>query len=244
VDELSSVDKWAWLRWKEVLGSVTEAYERYEFHRIYHTLLNFLTVDLSAIYLDVIKDRYVMKADDPRRRKSQRAVYEMLADLTRVLAPLISFTAEEAHGYLPGKKRESVFLEEFPVRTLTADEKKYLERWEPLLAVRSGVQKLLEELRAAKTIGHSLDAKVTLFWKGQPILDEEAANLESLLIVSAVEKAASPEGLTKLAESLEVYAKVAPAAGEKCDRCWKKRPVADRSAEATHICDSCWEVIR
>ncbi|HSA32596.1 MAG TPA: isoleucine--tRNA ligase [bacterium] len=244
VNDLASVDKWAYLRWKEVLGTTTTAYEKYEFHRIYHAILDYLTVDLSSVYLDVIKDRYVMKKDDPRRRMSQRAVYEILSDMVRVLAPILSFTAEEAYGFLPGTKKESVFLEEFPVRPLSADEKKYIECWEPLLTVRSGVQKLLEELRTAKTIGHSLDAKVTLHWKGQPVLDEETANLESLFIVSAFEKAAAPDGLTKLSESLDVWAKVTVAEGEKCDRCWKKRPVADRSAEATHICDACWEVIR
>ncbi len=90
----------------------------------------------------------------------------------------------------------------------------------------------------------ALDAKVTMYWKDQPLLDEEQAFLESFFIVSAFEKATSADGLTKLSETLEVYAKVVPADGEKCDRCWKKRTVADRSAEATHICDACWEVIR
>jgi len=244
VDDLSSLDRWVFLRWKEVLAQVTAAYDRDEFHRIYHTLLNFLTVDLSAIYLDVIKDRYVMKADDPRRRKSQRAVYEILSDLTVALAPILSFTAEEAYGYLPGKKKESVFFADFPVRSFSADDKKFLERWETLMAVRSGVQKLLEELRAAKKIGHSLDAKVTLFWEQQPLLDEELANLESLFIVSVVEKAARSDGLTPLPEMPAVFAKVEPAAGERCERCWKHRPLADRTAEITRICDSCWETIR
>ncbi len=244
VDDLTSIDRWAFLRWKEVLTQVTAAYDRYEFHRIYHAILNFLTVDLSAIYLDVIKDRYVMKADDPRRRKSQRAVYEMLSDLTVTLAPILSFTAEEAYGYLPGKKKDSVFLADFPVRPFSADDKKFLERWELLMAVRSGIQKMLEELRAAKKIGHSLDAKVSLFWKENSLLDEEFPNLESLFIVSSVERKTQSEGLTPLPEMPAVFAKVEPAEGERCERCWKHRPLADRTTEITRICDACWETIR
>ncbi len=244
VNDLTALDRWALLRWKEVLAQVTNAYDRYEFHRIYHTVLNFLTVDLSAIYLDVIKDRYVMKTDDPRRRRSQRVVYEILSDLTVVLAPILSFTAEEAYGYLPGKKNESVFLADFPKRPLSADDKKFLEQWETIMAIRSGVQKMLEELRAAKKIGHSLDAAVTIFWENRPVLDETFEHLESLFIVSAVRRAPQREGLTALSEVPGVFVAVAPAEGERCERCWKHRPLADRTPEITRICDTCWETIR
>lgn len=243
-NELTSIDKWALIAWKKRLNEMLARYETYEFHKVYHEIIDFCSVELSSIYLDVIKDRYVMKADDSRRRMSQFVIYTIVADMIKVLAPIISFTAEEAYGYLPGVKKESVFLEDMPVRTVSEADNAFFAQWEKLLEVRSGVQKQLEELRATKTIGHSLDAKVKLYWKDMPCLDAEFAALESFFIVSAVEKAASAEGLVKLSDNIEVYAAVMPADGEKCDRCWKKRPVKDYSADITHICESCYSVIK
>ncbi len=243
-NELTSLDKWALAKWKKKLSTILEKYEAYEYHRFYHELLDFFTVDMSSIYLDVIKDRYVMKADDKRRRMSQSAVYMILSDIIKVMAPVLSFTAEEAYSYMPGEKKESVFFEEMPQRTLTKEDESYLEKWETILKVREGIQKQLEVLRAEKTIGHSLDAKVTLFWNNMPALDEEFTNLESLFIVSKVEKALSSEGVAKLCEELEVYGKVETATGEKCERCWKKRELKNWTEEITGICEECYEAVK
>ncbi len=242
--ELTSIDRYIFLKWRQLLAKIETYYETYEFHRIYHDVMDFFTVDLSAFYLDVIKDRYVMKATDPRRRKSQYAVYTMLNELVRVLAPILSFTAEEAYGYLPGNKKDSVFLDDFPKGGISVDEEKWLAEWTQILLVREGVQKLLEELRTAKKIGHSLDAKVTLSYENFPVLDSEKDQLESIFIVSAVEKFNSPEGFLKIVETPAVFAKVEPALGVKCERCWKIREV--KTWDETHhgICASCYEAVK
>ena len=241
--ELKSVDKWAYLTWQARLKSIREYYENYEFYRVYHEMLDFFTIPMSAFYLDIIKDRYTMKADDPRRRMSQSAVYSILSDVVKALAPILSFTCEEAYSYLKGHKKESVFLEQFPEAEFTADDEKFLADWEQLLKAREAVQKRLEPLRADKTIGHSLDASVELYFENMPILEEELGNLESIFIVSEVKRAASKDNLEK-AEDLDLWIGVRAADGEKCQRCWKRRPLKDYSDEITGICESCYEAIK
>jgi len=243
-ENLTSIDKYALTLWKERLNMITERYESFEYHRIYHDILDFFTVGMSSFYLDVIKDRYVMRADDPTRKMSQSVVFEILSDIVKVLAPVLSFTAEEAYSYLPGDKKETVFFEDFPKRELTDNDKKSLQEWKKLIAVREGVQKLLEELRANKTIGHSLDAKVTLYWENIDILSNEEKNLESLFIISGFEKAGSKDGLIKISDDFEAYAKVEIAAGDKCQRCWKKRELKDYSEDISGICPGCYEVVK
>ncbi len=243
--ELKSIDRWAIAKWTQKLNTIIGKYESYEYHRIFHEVLDFFTVDMSSFYLDVIKDRYVMKADDERRRMSQFTVHAILKDIVKVLAPVLSFTMEEAYSYMPGEKKESVFLEEMPKRQLTEEDNDILAKWKDLIAVRDAVQKVLEELRAAKEIGHSLDSRVVLYWEGLDVLNDEFDNLESVFICSSVEKAENSEGLTKISEDLELYASAGVADGEKCARCWKKRTdVQDWNEEVTGICSSCYEVIK
>jgi isoleucyl-tRNA synthetase len=243
VEDLSSLDKWALLSWKKKLQLIREKYDKFEFHRVYHEMLDFLTVHMSSIYLDVIKDRYTMKADDPRRRKSQFVVDRILREAIFTLAPVLSFTAEEAYGYLPGVKKASVFLEEIPQAELAEDDKKFLKKWEKLIDVREAVQKELETLRAEKTIGHSLDASVSLYWENDLVLDEELKNLESFFIVSGVKKAETSEGMVKI-EDMDVWVSVSIAEGEKCPRCWKKRELFDYTEEIKGICETCYEAVR
>ncbi|HQB08267.1 MAG TPA: isoleucine--tRNA ligase [bacterium] len=243
INELTSLDKWAYLTWKSKLELVLSKYENFEFHRVYHEILDFFTVAMSSVYLDIIKDRYTMKADDPRRRKSQFTVYQILKDVITALAPILSFTSEEAYGFLKGDKKESVFLEDMPAVSLNDEEKGFLKKWDVLLKVREAVQKQLETLRMQKTIGHSLDAAVDLYFENIPLLDEELNSLESIFIVSGVDKAASSEGLQKV-EDISVWMSVRVAPGEKCPRCWKKRELKNFSDELQGICESCYEAVR
>ncbi len=243
-EDLSSVDKWAIAIWKKKLRSVINRYESYEYHKIFHSLLDFLTVDMSSVYLDIIKDRYVMKSDDERRRKSQFAVYRILEDIIKVTAPIFSFTSEEAYTYLPGNRKESVFLEDMPSAEFTENDRDFVNKWELLLETREGVQRLLEKLREDKVIGHSLDASVKLYWKDVPVLDEEKEYLESIFIVSEVCFDDNSEGLVKISEENEIYASVDKAPGKKCERCWKKRELKNYSDEITNICPSCYEAIK
>jgi len=198
---------------------------------------------MSSIYLDVIKDRYTMKADDERRRRSQYTVYRILKDVIVLLAPILSFTSEEAYGYMPGEKKDTVFLEKMPQAGFGEKEKAVVEKWSRLIEVREAVQKKLEALRADKVIGHSLDSSVKLFWENIPALDEEFEALESIFIVSGVEKAESAKGLEKI-EDLNLWVGVREASGEKCPRCWKRRELKDFTEEITGICETCYEAIK
>lgn len=244
VKELTSLDRWAYLTWQNKLKNVTDKYETFEFHRVYHEMLDFFTVAMSSIYLDVIKDRYTMRADDRRRRMTQFVVNRMLRDVLVVLAPVLSFTSEEAYGYLKKNRKESVFLENFPVAAVSPEDEAFLKEWDSVLKVREAVQKQLEVLRTQKTIGHSLDASVKIFWKDMPVLDREFDSLESLFIVSKVEKAAAADGLEKPVEDLNVWISVSEAAGEKCPRCWKKRELKNYSDEIQGICETCYEAVK
>ena len=241
--DLTSIDRWALAKWKMKQDLLLKKYEDFEFHRVYHEILDFFTVDMSSIYLDVIKDRYTMRADDERRRKSQYAVYRILKDVVILLAPILSFTSEEAYGFIPGEKKDSVFLEKMPEPSFGEEERAIVEKWNKLIEVREAVQKKLEALRADKVIGHSLDSSVKLFWENIPILDEEFGALESIFIVSGVEKASSSEGLEKI-EDLDLWVGVGEASGEKCPRCWKRRELKDFTEEITGICETCYEAIK
>jgi len=244
ISEINSLDKWAYLTWQTKLKLVKDSYENFEFHRVYQELLDFFTVTMSQIYLDVIKDRYTMRADDRKRKMTQFVVNKILHDVVIVLAPVLSFTSEEAYGYFKGNKKESVFLEEFPVSVFSDSDREFLDKWDNLLTVREAVQKLLENLRSQKLIGHPLDASVDIYWENMPILDREFDSLESLFIVSEVKKVSSAKGLEKPVEELGFWIAVKEAAGEKCPRCWKKRKLKNYSEEIQGICETCYEAVK
>ncbi len=242
--QIRSIDRWALLRWKSLLSRLHAAYQEYEFHKVYHAMLDFFTVDLSSVYLDVIKDRYVMKADDPRRRATQSVVRRILEESLLMLAPILSFTAEEAYGYLYPDAKESVFLRTMPEPySLSEDETKFLTVWDSILAIRDGVQKQLETLRTEKVIGHSLDAAVTLYAENTDVFGGEEAEFESLFIVSKVTFQSDSEGLTKLSDELPVWVSVTKAEGQKCPRCWKIRELKSWSDGHEGICEACHEVL-
>ncbi|HPS29961.1 MAG TPA: class I tRNA ligase family protein, partial [bacterium] len=190
------------------------------------------------------KDRYTMRADDRKRKMTQFVVNKILHDVVIVLAPVLSFTSEEAYGYFKGNRKESVFLEEFPVSVFSDSDREFLDKWDDLLTVREAVQKLLENLRSQKLIGHPLDASVDIYWENMSVLDEEFDSLESIFIVSEVKKVFSAEGLEKPVEELGFWIAVREAAGEKCPRCWKKRELKNYSEEIQGICETCYEAVK
>jgi isoleucyl-tRNA synthetase len=153
-------------RTQTVLGRCREAYENYEFHVVYHTLNNFCSVDLSALYLDIVKDRlYCEATKSAKRRAAQTTLYRVLDVLVHLMAPILSFTAEEIWSYLPDKERRpgSVFLSPIPEPDASLVDYKLAEKWDRLFKERSEVLKALEEARNLGIIGHSLDAKVSLY---------------------------------------------------------------------------------
>ncbi|MFP4597106.1 MAG: isoleucine--tRNA ligase [Persicimonas sp.] len=245
-EELEDIDKWVLHRTAEVVDRIEEAYENYQFHTIYHTLLQFMTVDMSNIYMDVAKDRMYCEHPASRERRSgQTAYWSVLQALVRATAPILSFTSEEVWQHLShaADDPESVFLADFPdVPDPWADEELSLQ-WEKLLDVRQEVQRALEEKRAPKKqkkpgqIGSSQEAHVTVTARGATfeLLRDYRDQLEALFIVSRVDLIEADVPGHK-----PVAVEVVPAEGEKCPRCWNYwvDPGTD-----TEICERCESVV-
>ncbi len=218
VNELLDIDKWALARMNKLVANVNKAYNNYEFHILSHDVANFCTIDMSKLYIDIVKDRlYVERKDSKERRSAQTAMYIILNALTRMIAPILSFTADEIWGtmaHAEGDDVRSALLNDMPVY-----EEKYAfadieAHWNKLFDMRDDVMKALEEARAAKLIGKSLEAKITICANAEKleILKSFGDELKTVFIVSQVELC---EG-----EGDELKVEVAAADGEKCDRCW------------------------
>ncbi|MBW8896437.1 MAG: class I tRNA ligase family protein, partial [Acidobacteria bacterium] len=166
------------------------AYEAYDFPTVFHAINQFTTVDLSAFYADVLKDRlYTFAAASPERRSAQTALFIIADGLVRLLAPVLPMTSDELWGYLPGRHEESVHLSEFSHDADALRDPALSERWERLLRIRDDVNRALETERQAKTIGNSLGAKVIVKARGddERLLSRYKDDLASLFIVSQAE---------------------------------------------------------
>ncbi len=247
-EELYEIDRWALHQLQRVTRRCREAYDAYQFHVVYHTLHNFCVVELSAIYLDVLKDRlYTSPPRSVARRAAQTAMAEILDGLVRLMAPIVSFTAEEVWGYLPrsyqGTPREpSVHLARFPEVDARYLDERLEARWERLLALRGEVAMALEAARRDKVIGASLDAQVTLGATGElkAFLEGARRELAPLLIVSDVRlvNGAVEGGLASEAiAGLTVGVRQAP--GRKCARCWMYTTDVGRDASHPEVCARC-----
>ncbi|MDY7226185.1 isoleucine--tRNA ligase [Hyalangium rubrum] len=247
--ELLPLDLWARGRLAEVVERVRRAYEDYEFHLVYATVVDFCAADLSAVYFDILKDRlYTAKAGSKARRSAQTVLHEVASALLRLLAPVMSFTAEEAWQQLPGKAAESVFLSDFPSAGASL-EPALAERYGKLFALRSAVQGVLEVARREKLIGASLEARVVLTASGaaREFLQAHREELPMMFIVSQVELAdqpgpkAQPLSLAQaFGEGVTVTAEVLRARGEKCPRCW----VYSETVSSDHgVCPKCHEAL-
>lgn len=250
--DMTELDKWALLRLEEVRRKVTEAYENYEFHILYHAIHNFCTVDLSAFYLDVLKDTmYAEKADNKARRSAQTAVYEILTTLVRMVAPVLSFTAEEVWQYMPKEEGMgiSVMLEDWPEGHSDHYDEALAEKWNRVLALRSELTKALESARQKKVIGHSLDAAITVYADGeayQALAGLGNDFLASLLIVSeanVVEGRATAPAEAVATEEGHLSVVVGASHYEKCERCWIHRESVGQDAEHPTLCHRCATVL-
>ncbi len=241
-EALDELDRYALHRHRQVVTRVLDAYESYEFHLVYHQLVQYTAVDLSSFYLDVLKDRlYCDAADGERRRSAQTVLHRIARDLCLLLAPVLPFTTDEAWPAIAGNAEPSVHVALFPARE-TVDET-LLARWAVLLDVRGEVMKALEEARAAKQLAASLEAAV--FVRGPagalaPLRAHEAkghvfpGNLANLFIVSAVrlEESESPLAVS-----------VAHAAGRKCERCWTWSAAVGTLAVHSGVCERCASIL-
>jgi isoleucyl-tRNA synthetase len=237
VAELEPIDRWALARLAAWDEKVKAAYEEYEFHVAYHATMQFCAVELSSIYFDVLKDRlYTAKRDGKPRRSAQTVLWTIAQDVMRLLAPILSFTAHEAWGYLPGKPAESVFLAGLPARERPRDADALEARYGRLFEVREVVQGKLEEARRAKLIGSGLEAMVTVRAEGEQrkLLEDAKAELPTLFIVSKVVLDPKPGPLS---------AEVARAPGQKCDRCWVYAEDVGKAPAHPTVCGKCADAL-
>jgi isoleucyl-tRNA synthetase len=234
--DFDELDLWILGRTENLLTRCREAYDKCEFHVVYHSLNNFCSVDLSAQYLDIVKDRlYCEGTKSVKRRAAQTTIYRILDVLVHLTAPILSFTAEEIWQYMSNKANrvKSVFLSQMPNPETGFADAALAEKWDRLLRERSEVLKALEQARTSGIIGHSLDAKVVFeFRDGRgsilpSLVQAERTRLQDLLIVSqateSTELAASASGEESSYDAalLNCVVKVSKADGGKCERCWK-----------------------
>jgi isoleucyl-tRNA synthetase len=250
VPELEELDRWVLHQLQKVITRVRRAYERYDFHVVYHTLYQFCTNELSAFYLDILKDRlYTSAPQASARRSAQTALWRLLQGLVRLMAPVLSFTAEEIWSHLPEQEREgeSVHLAQFPEVDPALLDEALEQRWENLLLLRGEVTRALERARRAQVIGHPLDAEVRLLlpesWK--TLIPAYREMLPTLLIVSQVTVVNQPETgegyLGEIIPGLTVW--VAKAQGEKCERCWNFSPEVGNFPDHPTLCRRCFQAL-
>ena len=242
IGELVALDRWAIARAHALHGEVASAYEGYQFHLIYQRVHNFCVVDLGGLYLDVIKDRlYTTPARSHARRSAQTAMWHIAEAMVRWLAPVLSFTADEAWKHLPGERAESVFLSTWHVLPAVAADP---IDWDSLLALRTAVGRELEGLRAAGTIGAPLDAEVDVYCTPPQLVRLSALGdeLRFLLITSAARvhaAGAAPDGATPAAGLEGTWLRVRASEAAKCVRCWHHSPAVGTIAEHPELCDRC-----
>jgi isoleucyl-tRNA synthetase len=235
VEELLPIDRWALSRLSAYVAKVSQAYEDYEFHLAYHATIQFCAVELSALYFDIIKDRlYTWKKWGKARRSALTVLHAAAEDIIRLLSPVLSFTASEAWGYLPGRSAESVFLAGMPRRAPPSDATALEAHYGRLFEARAAVQGKLEEARRAKLIGSGLEATVRVQAEGElrRALLEAKDELPTLFIVSGVELSEGP-----------LAVEVTRAPGQKCERCWIYRDDVGQDPRHPTVCAKCAEAL-
>ncbi len=248
LEQLTELDKWALAKFNDLVALAKQSYDRYEFHMVYHALHNFCTIDMSNFYLDVIKDRlYVEAADSLNRRAAQTAIYHILRGLDIILAPILSFTAEEIWSFMPADVNydgDSVMFNEMPKVMENLVDEAFMNKWDRIHAVRDDVLKALEEARNAKVIGKSLEAQVTLHCDEElyAFLSEVEKELETVFIVSQVHL--TKEGAGQFNGSYAgLSIDVAKANGHHCPRCWVYSDTVGKNEKHPDLCARCAEII-
>ncbi len=244
--EMEEMDQWALHRLQEVIQRVRKAYDNYQFHMVYYTIYNFCTVDLSALYLDVSKDRlYTSKAKSKARKSAQSAMFIILDTLVRLLAPILTFTAEEIWASMPRYegKADSVHLTRFPEVNPEYLNEGLKENWKTLISLRGEISRAIETARKNKVVGHPLDARVELYApdKLRQFMAERREDLKALNIVSQV-NILENDNLEDAYESSEfegLKIGVSKAAGAKCNRCWIYSETVGADTGHPTICGRC-----
>ena len=252
---MDEVDRYALARFGELGVKIRAAYEQYDFTAIVQALNGFVTVDISAFYVDVSKDRlYTLAAAARARRSAQTAMFAIADGLARYIAPVLPVLAEEFWGYLPGVREESIHLAEFPTQVELFVDEPLMGRWSRLLKLRAAVNAELEKLRQTKAIGQSLEAVVHLRALGPiaGLIDQYRDQLPGLFITSQVDDQAAPpligqdpaEGAVYIeSEGSLVHIVAARADGMKCDRCWRYVPAVAQAPGREGVCPRCEDAL-
>lgn len=241
LDELMPIDKWALAKLNILIDKVKEAYDKYEFHIVYHAIHNFCVVDMSNFYLDVLKDRlYTEKADSKARRAAQTSIYIILNAMTRMIAPILAYTSDEIWKYMPhssNEKAEHVIYNEMPEMVDISIDDDFMAFWDEIHELRDDVKKSLETFIKDKTIKSSLEAKVTLGASGDKLafLNKAENELATAFIVSEVEI---------VDNSSELEIRIDKAEGEKCERCWVISKTVGENSEHPTLCSRCCENLK
>jgi isoleucyl-tRNA synthetase len=248
IGQLEEVDRYILARYSEVAQRILRAYDEYDYGTIFQAINAFTTVDLSAFYADVSKDRlYTFAARSRERRSAQTALYIMADGLTRLAAPILSFTADELWRFLPGTREESVHIALFPERAelATLADAALLERWETLTNLRQGVLAVIEPLRKDKKIGSSLQAKVILSGSEDSLaaLRPFERQLPMLFIVSEVELRSEPLQVTGAVVHGAYTIAIERASGVKCERCWRYVKSVSSEPAFAGLCDRCQDAL-
>jgi isoleucyl-tRNA synthetase len=245
--ELEELDRFMLHKLNRLIVRIRDAYHRHEYHTVYHSLHNYCVVELSSFYLDIVKDRlYTFSARSTTRRGAQTVMHHNLMALVKLMAPILTFTADEIWGYLPqGSAEESgVHLSEFPAPEEGREDEELAEKWGRIQTLRREVTKGLEEARRRKLVGHSLDAHLDLYLSPplHKLLESVGGELNSVFIVSSVALHHFQEKDGDAWESEELpglAVAVKKAAGEKCERCWIYSESVGENEEHPTICSKC-----
>ncbi|MBF0518491.1 MAG: isoleucine--tRNA ligase [Nitrospirae bacterium] len=253
---LLEVDRWAMSRLQRLKKSVTASYQSFEFHEVYHTLHNFCIVDMSSFYLDILKDRvYTFKKDSPERRSAQWIMLQIVSSMARLMAPILSFTAEEVWQSLRKSKaaaslnlEESVFLTSFPVVNSEFLDEELEARWAQLINVRNAANKALELKRQEKFIGNALEAKLQVYADNSlySLLKDYEDFLPTLFIVSQafLFKYDDTDDSCFTSEDIKGLAvKVVKADGQKCQRCWNYSETVGTFTDTPEVCSRCHDAL-
>ena len=255
IKQMSELDRFVLHRLHHVVKRSLVAYDKYEFHTIYHTLHNFCVVDLSSFYLDIIKDRlYTSPAKDPLRRDAQTVMFTILEAIVKIMAPILPFTADEIYHHMPknSDQKESIHLDSMIELNDEWEDKDLAEKWENIRILRGEVTKALEEARIKKLIGHPLDAALEITLPDIPLkaqIQNLSENINDIFIVSSAVIVDIPNNRTddtayqgKEIEGLVI--KVTKAKGVKCERCWRFDTTIGNDAEHPTACERCADALK
>jgi isoleucyl-tRNA synthetase len=251
--DMEELDRWALHQFELLKRKAIKAYADFDFHIVFHGLHQFCGVTMSAFYLDIIKDRlYTALPGSLERRAAQTVLYDILAGLLCIMAPVMNFTAAEAWEHLPSaggdeqRKAHEVFLQEFPAENAEAIDSELDRKWKRFLEVRSEITKALEGARRDKVIGHPLEAKVMVKAIGSlaEFLADKWDTLKMISIVSELSQAEVLEGDIYTSEELpELQVSILPASGGKCERCWLRSETVGDAADHPELCSRCTSVV-